>query len=80
MAKYFFIQEWNESDVLPHGRCTSKVTAYGLMSERRIKELKYYANRYSPYDYVDYSTFTNEEKYKIYLKIIEGNGGTITYE
>lgn len=80
MDAYFITTEWNESDILPHGRCTCNVTAYGLMSKRRIEELKYMMNRYSPYDYVDSSVFKTKEEYESQLKTIEENGGTITFE
>lgn len=80
MDKYFLTEEWNESDILPHGRCTCHVTAYGLMSKRRISELKFCMNRYSPYDYVDSSEFKTKDEYESHLKIAEENGGTITYE
>jgi len=80
MDKYFVTEEWNESDILPYGRCTAHVTAYGLMTKRRISELKYAMNCYSPYDYADSQEFDTKESYESYLKRVEENGGTITYE
>lgn len=80
MAKYLITMEWNESDILPHGRCTSHVTAYGLMSSRQRSEIKYCMDRYSPYDYVDSSEFDTEREYKNMIETLKDNGSTISYE
>ena len=77
MDKWFITEEWNESDILPHGRCTAHVTAYGLMSKRRISELKFCMNRYSPYDYVDSDEFKTEQEYEHHLQVLQDNGATI---
>lgn len=74
---YFFTQEWNESDILPHGRCTAKVTEYGFKTEKEINEIVYYMERYSPYDYVDHYKDKNEEAYRRQIEILRDNGAEI---
>ena len=80
MDKYFITIEWDDSDILPRGRCTSHVAAYGLISSRQRSEIKHFMNRYSPFDYVDSNEYETESDYKDMLETLKNNGSTIIYE
>lgn len=75
--KYFITEEWNESDMLPHGRRTSHVDAFGKTSESDIETLKDYMERYSPFDYVDSMEYDTKDEYEAMLRRLESLGATI---
>ena len=77
--RYLMTEEWYESDIKPHGRLESKVTAYGLRDKKYCKDTIYCMERYSPYDYCDSNTFKSEEEYKLHLRLLEENGARIEY-
>lgn len=71
--------EWNECDILPHGKCTYKVCAYGNRTRKECNELVSCMNSFSPYDYVDYDELNTEVEYRNKLKMYEEVGGVIDY-
>lgn len=71
--------EWNECDILPHGKCTYKVCAYGNRTKRKCQELVSCMTSFSPYDYVDYEMLDTADKYRNKLKMLEEVGGIIDY-
>lgn len=75
--KYFITEEWNEGDQLACGRRRSRVVAYGLMSTKDIKNVEYYMDRFSPYDYIDTMTYDTKEEYEKMLTTLEENGSEI---
>lgn len=75
--KYFITEEWNEGDQLAYGRRRSRVVAYGLMSTKDIKNVEYYMDRFSPYDYIDTMTYDTKEEYEKMLTTLEDNGSEI---
>ena len=75
--KWFITEEWNEGDQLAYGRRRSRVEAYGLVSTKDIKEVKFYMERYSPYDYIDTMTYNTKDEYEKMLETLEANGSEI---
>ena len=77
MEKWFITEEWNEGDQLAYGRRRSMVEAYGLVSTKDIKEVRFCMERYSPYDYIDTMTYDTKEEYEKMLETLEANGSEI---
>lgn len=76
--KWFITEEWNEGDQLAYGRRRSRVQAYGLQATKDIKSVKWYMERYSPYDYTDTMEYDTKEEYEQMLTTLETNGSEIT--
>ena len=75
--KWFITEEWNEGDQLAYGRRRSRVEAYGLQATKDIKNVKWYMERYSPYDYTDTMEYDTKEEYENMLETLEVNGSEI---